>query len=122
MLPRTLATGTRYMSASGFNSLITFMDAVGAQPDGTFNTSVALWTTWANIAMWRGKESEQPQQRNAVSSFKITMRYSESFVPTSDMTILYHGQTYNIESVSDIDGQHVQLELWCWIENDGEGA
>jgi SPP1 family predicted phage head-tail adaptor len=121
MLPRKLSTGVRYKDASEFNSLITFMGATGAEPDGTFNASAALWTTWANIAMWRGKESDQPQQRNAVSSFKITIRYSTSFVPTADMTISYHGQTYNIESVSDIDGQQVQLELWCWVEN-GTGA
>ena len=48
------------------------------------------------------------------------MRYSKLFTPTADMVILYHGDTYNIESVSDIDGQRVQLELWCWIENGGE--
>jgi SPP1 family predicted phage head-tail adaptor len=122
MLPRRLSTGVRYKDASEFNSLITFMDAVGAEPDGTPNPPAALWTTWANIAMWRGKESDKPQQRNAASSFKITMRYSRFFVPTSDMTIVYNGQTYNIESVSDIDGQQVQLELWTWIENDGIGA
>jgi SPP1 family predicted phage head-tail adaptor len=121
ILPRKLSTGVRYMDASGFNSQITFMQAAGAEADGTLNPPVALWTAWANIAMWRGKESDKPQQRNAASSFKITMRYSIEFTPTSDMTIVYHGQTYNIESVSDIDGQRVQLELWCWIEN-GTGA
>lgn len=122
MLPRKLSTGVRYKDASEFNSLITFMQAAGAETDGTPNAPVAVWTTWANIAMWRAKESDKPQQRNAVSSFKITIRYSTMFVPTSDMTIFYHGQTYNIESVSDIDGQKVQLELWTWIENDGVGA
>lgn len=122
MLPRKLPTGVRYKDASELNSLITFMQAAGAESDGTLNPPVAMWTTWANIAMWRGKESDKPQQRNATSSFKITMRYSKSFTPTSDMTISYHGQTYNIESVSDIDGQKVQLELWTWIENDGVGA
>ncbi len=122
MLPRKLSTGVRYKDASEFNSLITFMQAAGAETDGTPNAPVAVRTTWANIAMWRGKESDKPQQRNATSSFKITMRYSKSFTPTSDMTISYHGRTYNIESVSDIDGQKVQLELWTWIENDGVGA
>lgn len=121
-IPKRPATGVRYKSASELNCLITFQQASGAESDGTPNTSVPVRMTHANISMWRGKESEKAQQRNAESSFKIVIRYSKSFVPTSDMTILYHGQTYNIESVSDIDGQQVQLEIWAWIENDGVGA
>lgn len=122
MLPKRISTNTRYMSASQLNCLITFMQATGAASDGTPIAPVAMWTTHANIAMWRGKEQDLKQTRNAVSSFKITIRYSKMFVPTSDMTISYHGQTYNIESVSDIDGQKVQLEIWAWIENTGVGA
>jgi SPP1 family predicted phage head-tail adaptor len=122
MLPKRISTGVRYMSASQLNSLITFMQARGAASDGTPNVPVAVWTTHANISMWRGKERDLKETRNAASSFKITIRYSTMFVPTSDMTISYHGQTYNIESVSDIDGQKIQLEIWAWIENDGVGA
>ena len=122
MLPKRVSTGTRYMSASQLNSLITFYQATGASSDGTPNAAVPVWTTHANIAMWRGKEQDAKQMRNAASSFKITMQYSKRFTPTSDMTISYHGQTYNIESVSDIDGQKIQLEIWAWIENDGVGA
>jgi SPP1 family predicted phage head-tail adaptor len=121
-IPKRLATGVRYKSASELNCLITFQQASGAESDGTPHTPVAVWTTHANIAMWRGKESDKAQQRNAESSFKIVIRYSKRFKPTSDMTIVYHGQVYNIESVSDIDGQQVQLEIWAWIENDGVGA
>ena len=121
MLPKRVSTGTRYMSASQFNSLITFYQATGASSDGTPNAAVPVWTTHANIAVWRAKEQDLKQTRNARSSFKITTRYSKLFTPTADMTILYHGQTYNIESVSDIDGQRIQLEIWAWIEN-GTGA
>jgi SPP1 family predicted phage head-tail adaptor len=121
-IPKRPATGVRYKSASELNCRITFQQATGAESDGTPNTPASVWTTNANIAMWRGTENTKAQQRNAHSSFKITVRFSKLFVPTSDMTILYHGQTYNIESVSDIDGQQVQLEIWAWIENDGIGA
>lgn len=117
MLPKKPSTLVRYKSASDLNCLVTFWQATGAAADGTPNAPVAVWTTHANITMWRGKEIDKAQQRNATSSFKITMRYSKYFTPTSDMTIVYHGQTYNIETVSDVDGQHVQLELWAWTEN-----
>jgi SPP1 family predicted phage head-tail adaptor len=119
MLAKKLSTGVRYKSASELNCLITFMQATGAESDGTLNPPASVWATHASITMWRGKENDTAQQRNAASSFKIVIRYNKYFVPTSDMTISYHSQTYNIESVSDIDGQQVQLELWCWIENDG---
>ena len=112
-------TGVRYASASELNCLITFQQAVGAESDGTLNATASVWTTHTKISMWRGKENDTAQRRNAQSSFKIVIRYSKMFAPTSDMTILYHGQTYIIESVSDIDGQQVQLELWAYIENDG---
>ena len=122
MFLKKATTGVRYKTASELNCLVTFYQATGAESDGTLNAPVAVWTTHASITMWRGKEDKTAQQRNAASSFKITMRYSKYFTPTSDMTIVYHGQTYNIESVSDVDGQQVQLELWAWIENDGNGA
>ncbi|HLX83806.1 MAG TPA: phage head closure protein [Terriglobales bacterium] len=122
MFTKRISTGVRYKTASELNCLITFQKAVGAENDGTLNPPTTVWTAHANIAMWRGREDDKTQQRNAASSFKITMRYSKQFVPTSDMTILYHGQTYNIESVSDIDGQQVQIEIWAWIENDGLNA
>ena len=116
-IPKRFSTGVQYKSASEYNSLIQFQQAVGAESDGTLNAPTTVWTTHANIAMWRGKELVTAQQRNATSSFKITVRYNRAFVPTADMTIIHHGTTYNIESVSDIDGQRVQLEIWAWTEN-----
>jgi SPP1 family predicted phage head-tail adaptor len=119
MLPKRFSTGVRYKSASELNCLITFMQASGADADGTPNAPVALWTTYASISSWRAKEQDLQQQRSSQSRFKIVIRYSKRFSPTADMTILYHGQTYNIETISDIDGQHIQFELWAWIENQG---
>ena len=119
MLPKRISTGVRYKSASELNAIITFMQATPAASDGTPGAFAAVWVTYANIALWRGKEEDLPQIRNAASTFKITMRYNPEFIPTADMTILYHGTTYNIEAISDIDGQNIQLELWCWIENTG---
>ena len=116
MLPRKI-TGSQYVSATELNCLITYMQASGAETDGTLNAPVAVGTTHAKISMWRGRETDTKQQRNATSTFKIVVRYSKNFTPTADMTISYHGDTYNIESVSDVDGQKVQLEIWAWTEN-----
>jgi len=55
------------------------MQAVGAENDGTPNVPAAVWTTHANVAMWRGKEADTAQQRNATSTFKIVVRYSALF-------------------------------------------
>jgi SPP1 family predicted phage head-tail adaptor len=115
--------GISYKTALDFNCRVAFAQASGAETDGTLNPAVIVKSgVWASIAMWRGRENDKAQQRNAASSFKITIRYDKNFVPTSDMVILHHGQTYNIESVSDIDGRRVQVEIWAWIENDGIGA
>ena len=112
--------GISYKTATDYNCRIAFAQAVGAETDGTLNAPILVKSgVWANIAMWRGKEDDKAQQRNAVSSFKITIRYDKNVAPTSDIRIWYHGDTYNIESVSDIDGRRVQLEMWCWIENGG---
>ena len=110
-------TGIRYKTASELNCLITFQQATGAEADGTLNGFVDVWTTHASILMWRGREETEPQQRNATSTFKVVVRYNKYFTPTADMVISYHGDIYNIETVSDVDGQRVQLELWCWTEN-----
>jgi head-tail adaptor len=119
MLPKRISTGIRYKSASELNCVITFMQSTPAATDGTPGALAPVWTTHANIASWRGKEEDLKQVRDASSTFKITMRYSPIFIPTADMIIQYHDQTYNIETISDIDGQRIQLELWCWIENTG---
>ena len=118
MLPKKLS-GVRYKSATERNCKIQFALATGAEADGTPKAPVILHTTKAKIAFWRAKENSTGEQRNGEADFKITVNYNKNFMPTSGMVILYHDQTYNIESVSDVDGQRRQLEIWAWMLNDG---
>jgi SPP1 family predicted phage head-tail adaptor len=124
MLPKKLSTGVRYLPSSAFNAYITFQNPdAGQATDGTPNSATTVATNvHANIAQWRGKEVDKTQLRTGQSSYKITIRYPKTYSVDASMQVLVRGQLHNIESISDPDGQQVELHLWTWVDNDVSGA
>jgi SPP1 family predicted phage head-tail adaptor len=119
-LPKKASTGTRYLSASQYNSYATFVQPnAGQETDGTPlpETTVAS-NVHANVSMWRGRESDKQQTRNAVASYKIVVRYPKTFSVDAGMNILVRGQRHNIDSFLDPDGQRVEMHIYTWVEND----
>jgi SPP1 family predicted phage head-tail adaptor len=119
-IPKRLSTGVRYVSAGEFNCQVTFTQPnAGAEGDGTpHDETVVKANVWAKVSQWRGKESDKAQERTAVSSYKMSLRYPKTFSVDTGMNILLRGQRHNIESFADPDGQRVQLDIWTWVEND----
>jgi SPP1 family predicted phage head-tail adaptor len=124
MLPKKLSTGVRYLSASAFNCYITFVDPdAGQASDGTPNAPVVVASNiHANVAQWRGKEVDKPQERVGQSSYKMIIRYPKTYAVNAGMQIQFRSQLHEIESISDPDGQQVELHLWTWVNNDAAGT
>ena len=123
MLPKKLSTGVRYLSSSAFNCYVTFLNPdAGQATDGTPNPPITVASgIHANIAQWRGKEVDKTQTRVAQSSYKIVIRYPKTYTVDASMQVqMTRGTTthlFNIESISDPDGQGVELHLWVWEDN-----
>lgn len=113
------AWGTRYNGSTDYNTQITFTQPNrGNAADGTPLPEVAVATTWANVSQWRGKQNEKAQTLQAVSSYKIVIRYPQTWSVDTGMNILVRGQRHNIESFSDPDGNRQELHIWSWVGDD----
>ena len=114
--------GTRYLGSTDYNTLITVTQPLGGNAaDGTPMPEVAVWTGWANVTQWRGKQEEKPQTTQAVSSYKIIIRYPMTWSIDTGMHILVRAQQHNIESFSDPDGNRNELHIWSWVGDDTIG-
>lgn len=124
MLTKRLSTGVRYKSASELTCRITFTQPnAGQEADGTpLPETIVKTNVWANVAKWRGKETDKPQERTGQSSYQIIIRYPKAYSVDSGMNILLRNQRHNIESISDPDGQMVELHLWTFVDNDTAGT
>ena len=116
-------TGVRYLGATDYNKRVTFFNPnAGSAEDGTPNAPVCVKTVWASVSQWRGKEKDQQQTRVGQSSYKISIRYPKGWAIDTGMTINVGTQLHNIESMSDPDGQKVQLDLWTFVDNATAGC
>ena len=114
--------GSRYLGSTEYTAQITFTQPNnGNGADGTPLPETAVATTWAAIAQWRGKQEDKSQTLQAVSSYKIIIRYPKTWSVDTGMNILNRGQRMNIESFSDPDGERNELHLWVWAGNDTVG-
>ncbi len=114
--------GTRYNGSTDYNTQITFTQINnGNAPDGTPMPEVAVATVWANVSQWRAKQNEKTQALQGVSSYKVILRYPQTWSVDTGMRILVRGQQHNIESFSDPDGNRQELHVWSWVGNDSVG-
>jgi SPP1 family predicted phage head-tail adaptor len=118
-LPKKLSTNVRYLPSSAFNSYMTFIDPnAGQDIDGTPNPpTIVAQNIHANVAQWKGKETDKTDQRVGISSYKVIIHYPKTYSVNSGMQILLRNRTLNIESLSDPDMQQVELHLWVWEDN-----
>lgn len=119
MLPRKLS-GTRYLSSAAFNSYITLLQPnAGQATDGTpLPPTTVISNIHAHVEMWRGKETDKAQVRTSQSSYKVVIHYPKTYSLDAGMLIqVTNGPLLNIESLSDPDGQRVEMHVWAWAEN-----
>lgn len=76
-----------------------------------------IFSTWARIEGFRGKEYYEAQRVNNENTFKITIRYRKNI--TADMIIKYAGDTYYINSIVDPFMAHTSLEIYCTVTKRG---
>lgn len=72
-----------------------------------------LKTVWAEIHPYRGKEIVESNMKEAIGTYKITIRYFKDL--TEEMYIEYLDSQYEIESISDLEMAHHYMELLCKI-------
>jgi SPP1 family predicted phage head-tail adaptor len=122
-IPKRFSTGVQYLSASAFNTRITFMQPNSGQAaDGTPNPPTVVACTHANMAQWRGKETDKQETRVATSSYKFIVRYPKTYSVDAGMNIMVRNQLHEIESFSDPDGQRIELHIWTFVQNDTAGC
>ncbi len=108
--------GARYQGSTDFNTRITFIQPnTGNAADGTPVPEAIVATPWANVTMWRGKQEDKTQTLQAVSSYKVIIRYPQTWAVDTGMNIMVRGQRHNIESFSDPDGNQQELHIWTWV-------
>lgn len=113
------ATGVRYLNSTDYDVKVQFQQPNnGNGADGTPLPATNVACVWANVSMWRGKQNEKDQLLQAVSSYKVVIRYPHTFAIDTGMNILVREQLMNIESFSDLDGTRTELTIWCWVGND----
>lgn len=112
-LPKT-PSGTRYFGGTDFDTKITIIQPnTGNAIDGTPLPPATVACVWANVAQWRGKQSDKKQTLQAQSSYKVVIP-TPSFVLDTGMLISFGSHILNIESISDPDGQGVEAHIWAW--------
>lgn len=112
-------SGVRYLGSTDYNKRVTIQNPnAGQAADGTPNVPIFVKKLWANVAQWRGKETEKPQERVGTSSYKIIIGYPRTFSVDGGMQILVGQQLHNIESFSDPDGQGRELHIWTFVTDD----
>lgn len=109
-------TGVRYLNSTDYNTRITVTQPnTGNAADGTPMPEVAVASPWANVTEWRGKQDAKDQTLQAVSSYKIVIRWPQTWSMDGGMNILVRGQRHNIDSFSDCDGNRQELHIWTWV-------
>jgi hypothetical protein len=117
-LPKKLCTGIRYLASGAFNNFLTFQNPTTGQTAGVPNApSIVASNVYANVTAWRSKEVEKAQNRIGQSIYKAVIHYPQTYVVNSGMQIVWNGNTGEIDSFYDPDGQQVELHIYFWINN-----
>lgn len=81
----------------------------------SYGEEIITWsdvdTVWAAVEPLHGREYTEMRRAGAEVTTRIIMRYRDDVTPA--MRITWDSHVYDIESVIDVDGRHVQLELMC---------
>ena len=119
-LPKQFETGIRYLDASAFNCYVSVLQPNSGQlSDGTPNPpTTVVGNIHANVTPWRSKEVDKTQTRDAISSYKIVIRYPKTWALDTGMQIQVRDQLHNIDSFMDPDGQRVELHIFTFVTND----
>jgi head-tail adaptor len=118
-LPKKLNTNFRYKPAGAYNSYVTVLQPnAGQDSTGAPVAATAVAKTWANIAIWRGKEIDKSQERVGQTSYKIILRYPKTYTIDTGCQIQHGSQLHQIESIADPDGRRVELHLFTWVSDD----
>ena len=102
-----------HLNAGDLNQRITLqskaagVDALGQ--DSTTWSDVA--TVWAQAQPIRGREYFAAGQTQSEVSVRFRIRYRSGI--DSTMRVLWNSQAHDIESVIDVNGARVALELMC---------
>jgi hypothetical protein len=106
------------MGSSAYNCFLTFQDPNSGQTAGVPNAPVVVATNvHANVTPWRSKEIDKDQSRIGQSSYKAVIHFPQTFSVNTGMEIVWNGNTGEVDSAYDPDGQHVELHIYFWINN-----
>jgi SPP1 family predicted phage head-tail adaptor len=119
MLPKRISTNASYTPIGALTSKIDLLKPTGRKDASGDPLPSDTWmqNLWAKIAPYRQKYTEKPETTTVEATYKITIRYVPGV--STDMIVQSEGKLYNIESVNDVQGNKAELELMCYLRNDG---
>ncbi len=119
MALKRLNSGIGYTPIGSLSHRVTIQVQDDENPDelGGIDSYVPVATVWAKITALKGKELAQAQQMSEESTHLVIIRYFPGL--TAQMTLLYEGRFFKIESVMDPDERKVEQHLLCWERNIG---
>jgi len=86
-----------------------------AQGTNDWKQPVDTWsvfaTLWAKRISHSGREFYQAQQRQSEIAEVFNVRYTLGI--TAHMKIVFGGQVYDIIDVDDLEGRHIEMNLYC---------
>ncbi len=117
-LPKRFGTGNRYLGSSAYNCKLDFYETNTGQTAGVPNDPAVVATNvHANVTPWRSKEIDKDQTRIGQSSFKAVIHFPQTYTVNTGMQIVWNGNTGEIDSIYDPDGQGVELHIYFWIND-----
>jgi head-tail adaptor len=116
------ATGVRYLNSTDYTTRVYFVQPnMGNGADGAPLPPAVVYSTYANIALWRAKQVEKEAILQGQASYKITIRYPRHVNIDTGMQIKVRDQLHNIDSFLDPDGRRREMLFYTWIGNDASG-
>lgn len=76
------------------------------------NVEALVLTVYAEVKTTKGFTLIMNNTDYEKALTRFTIRYPQTII-TYDMIIKYHGKTYTIEYINNIDGAYEELELQC---------
>lgn len=99
------------MEAGKLNRKITFQakSATYGNNGEPIYTWADIYSPWAQVITTGGGEFYAAQKLNESTSCLFKVRYTTQIDVTN--RILYNGKTFEILSLNDVDGMHVELQI-----------
>lgn len=81
---------------------------------GTIPTDIEILETFASIEQVTQTRTIEQMQIGLPATYRVSVMYRQSFIPTKDMRIVWRDVKYNITTVPEVNNVRMQKE-WTFV-------